>query len=219
MKLRGKAYSTATGLLFSLLGALSIALAAAPPRHLPAGTPLPMKLETGLSTADTQAGASFAARVTRSIYYNGRRVIPAGSIVEGHVLYSRDARPILGSAKLLLHPELLILPDGRRYRFTAEVTQAATGSRVDNEGVLHSPRAPMTADVRRTLLSAGTGALAGVVLSGTRAALLGGGIGAAAGVGYWLFSERHLTLKPGAELVISVDQPLALQPSRSEGAR
>lgn len=191
--------------------------AAVPPRTLilPAGTPIEVRLETTISSANAQEGDHFAGLVTRSVYVNGRRAIPHGSILEGTVREVVDRRVATGASALLLHPDFLALPNGRRYRISAQVTRAlaATDVHVGPEGALTAPRGMQPEDVHRTELTGGGGLVAGALVAGAQGALIGTGVGAGVAVGWWLLSHRHAALNQGAILDVRLDQPVALTPA------
>ncbi|HUX67664.1 MAG TPA: hypothetical protein VMV31_09255 [Terriglobales bacterium] len=206
---------------FALVAAALVAAAAAqsvPPTAaaaiVPAQTPIPLQLETHLSTRFNKYGDGFAARVTTSIYYQGREVIPAGSILEGHVIRVRDARPLRGDSELLLQPDLLTTPGGQNYTISAEVVQADPlhSPRVDSEGMLREPRGLMKTDLHHVEAGSGIGAVGGALLAGGEGAAAGAGIGAAAALGIWLVRHRHLELNPGSRLTVRLDRPLQLRP-------
>lgn len=180
---------------------------------VPAQTPIELQLETHLSTRDNKYGDGFAARVVKSVYYQGREVIPSGSILEGHVLRVRDARPLTSDSELLLQPDLLSTPDGQRYTVSAEVIQGdpVNESKVDKEGVLREPRGVMTTDVHHAEIGAGSGIVGGALLAGGEGALAGAGVGAAVAAGIWLARHRHLELNPGSKLTVRLDRPLELK--------
>jgi len=187
---------------------------------VPAQTPIPLQLETHLSTRDNKYGDGFAARVMTSIYYQGAEVIPAGSILEGHVIRVRDERPLRGDSELLLQPDLLSTPGGQRYTISAEVVQADPlhAPRVDSEGVLREPRGLMKSDLHHAEAGAGLGLLGGALLAGGQGAAAGAGLGAAVAVGIWLVRHRHLELDPGSHLTVRLDRPLRLLPRGSVAA-
>lgn len=189
------------------------AAAASPAAMLPAQTPIPLQLETHLNTRDAQYGDGFAARVKTSIFYQGREVVPAGSILEGHVVRVRDERPLRADSELLLKPDLLTTPDGQRYTISAEVVQSdpVHEATVDSEGVLREPRGMMVSDLHHTEIGAGAGVVSGALLAGGEGAAAGAGVGAAVAVGIWLVRHRHLDLNPGSELTVRLDRPLQLR--------
>lgn len=214
--------------LVSILG-MGLAWAVTPPRPaaippgtlvLPAGTPIEVQLETAVSSATAQQGDQFAGLVTRSVYINGRRAIPHGSILEGTVREVVDRRVATGASALLLEPNFLALPDGRRYRISAEITNAlaATDVRVGSEGLLTAPRGMEPQDVHRTELASGGGLVAGAVVAGAQGALIGTGVGAGVALTWWLLSHRHAALNQGAILDVRLDRPVALTPASYAGA-
>lgn len=211
------------GLVIALL-AVGVASAITPPQPaaipqgtliLPTGTPIEVQLETAISSANAQEGDHFAGLVTRSVYVNGRRVIPRGSILEGTVREVVDRRVATGASALLLHPDFLALPNGRHYRISAQVTRAlaATGVRVGSEGELTAPRGMQPEDVHRTELAGGGGLVAGALAAGAQGALIGTGVGVGVALGWWLLSHRHAALNQGAILDVRLDRPVALTPA------
>ncbi|MGH9416077.1 MAG: hypothetical protein ACRD01_05565 [Terriglobales bacterium] len=211
--------SSSAVLLFTIL-----AMAQAPARRpgaapggltLPAQTPIRLQLETHLSTRDNKYGDGFAARVMTAVFFQGREIIPEGSILEGHVMRVRDERPVRADSELMLKPDLLTLPNGQRYVISAEVVQSdpQDEAKVDQEGMLHEPRGLMTTDLHHTEAGAAGGAVGGALLAGGSGAALGAGVGAVVGVGIWLVRHRHLELNPGSILTVKLDRPLALRAS------
>src|SRR5690349_14169613 len=81
---------------------------------LPSGTPIHMKLETGLSTAANQVGDKFTGRVTADVQNAGQVVIPVGSQITGKVTRSVEQRRYKGRPVLEISPEEVILPNGER---------------------------------------------------------------------------------------------------------
>jgi hypothetical protein len=188
---------------------------------LPAQTPIALQLETHLSTRDNKYGDGFAARVSKPIFLNGQEMVPAGSILEGHVIRVQDERPAVADSELMLKPDLLTTPDGRSYVISAEVIQSdpITGAKLNSEGVLQEPRGMMSTDLHHTELGAGGGAVGGALLAGGAGAAAGAGVGAAVAVGIWLVRHRHLELDPGSTLVVKLDEPLTMSPAPEAALR
>lgn len=180
---------------------------------LPAGTPIPIRLETELSSGDDRAGGSFAGRVTRDIYMNGQLAIPEGSILEGRVLRVRDRSPLHGRSEMLLDPDYLRIPGGRGYVLSAGVAsgQQVERGKVGREGTIRGQRGPTKRDEHHAMLAGGAGLAAGVLLAGGEGALIGTGVGAAAVGGLYLLRPRHLKLPMGTRLVIKLNRQLALR--------
>jgi hypothetical protein len=189
------------------------AAAAPAARLVPARTPIALQLETPLSTRVNRYGDGFAARVMTSVYYQGREVIPAGSILEGHLLRVKDERPIRGASELYLQPDLLSTPDGARYTISAEVVQSDPlhAAKVNNEGELREPRGMMLTDLHHVEAGTAAGAVGGALLAGGSGAAAGAGLGAAIAVGLWLVRHRHLTLHPGTRLTVRLERAIQLR--------
>ncbi len=180
---------------------------------LPAGTPIPFRLEMPLSTQDDRAGGSFAGRVTRDIYLNRRLVIPEGSILEGRILRVHDQSPLHGRSEMMLNPDFLRLPGGQTYVLSAEIMpgQNLHGAQVGAEGAITGRRGPTHADKHHAIESGGAGLVTGALLAGGEGALIGTGVGAAAVGGWYLFHTRHLNLPAGTRLVIRLDRGVQLK--------
>lgn len=184
---------------------------------LPAGTPIRVQLETSISSADARRGDRFAGLVMRSVYVNGRRAIPRGAILEGEVREVMDHRVATGTSALLLRPDFLALPDGRRFHISAQVTEAlAAGNvHVGSEGMIEASRGMDANNVHWSEAGTAGGLATGAIVAGAQGALIGTGVGAAVAVGWWLLSHRHATLNQGAELDVTLQRPVALAPNGS----
>ncbi len=85
------------------------------PALIPAGTVLRLEFQDALSSESTETGAPFRARVTDSLFVDGRLVVPSGSTVTGVVTEAKALKKIGGRARLALEFQRLELPDGRAY--------------------------------------------------------------------------------------------------------
>ncbi len=182
--------------------------------HLPAGTPIAVRLETPLSSDSVKAGGSFAARVMRSVWLGHTEAIPAGSILEGHVLRVRDRSPLEGDSELMLSPDYLRIPGAGSYIISADLDSRTVppGEKINSEGVIRQGRGFRARDARRTGLSSLAGVVAGAAIAGGEGALLGAGVGAVAAGGWYLLHHRHLALGIGTPLVVRLARPVELQP-------
>jgi len=179
---------------------------------LPSGTPIHMKLETGLSTAVNKVGDTFTGRVTSDVQNNGSVVIPVGSQITGKVTRSKEQRMYKGRPVLELRPEEVILPNGERYQINAVLTatDSESGTSVDSEGQIRGDRL----DKRDKLeMAAGTGggALAGGVIARSgKGTLVGAMIGGGAAVVYWLSKTKSASLTAGTEIVMELARPMSM---------
>jgi len=181
------------------------------PNQLPEGTILKVTLNQQLSTATTQPGSVFTARLIDPVKKNGRIVIPAGSTVTGRVTSVSSGRRIRGGASIRLRPDEVNLPDGTRYFLHAEVYDLGKTDRVKpgSEGTVVS-----TDHGKRTVAEAGLmgsgAAAAGFLIAAGPAALVAGG----AAVGYvgahWLLESHQAILPKDSEVVFGLTQPMSL---------
>ncbi|MGO8719063.1 MAG: hypothetical protein ACLQMO_07580 [Acidobacteriaceae bacterium] len=181
------------------------------PNQLPEGTTLTVSLNQQLSTATTQPGTIFRARLLVPVMKNNRIVIPVGSIVTGRVTSVSEGRRITGGASIRLRPDEVDLPDGTRYFLHAEVYDLGNPSRVkpDSEGnvinVAHGKRA-----VAEAGLFGGGAAAAGFMIAGGPAALVVGGAAAGYVGAHWLLESKQAVLPKDSEVVFGLTQPMSL---------
>lgn len=79
---------------------------------VPAGTMLDVEIEDGLSSATSQAGDTFRARVTQDVLAGDWVAIPAGSTIYGSVRQAVPLKKIGGTARLDLDFDRVELPTG-----------------------------------------------------------------------------------------------------------
>ncbi|HWF65817.1 MAG TPA: hypothetical protein VN670_00850 [Acidobacteriaceae bacterium] len=181
------------------------------PNQLPEGTTLTVSLNQQLSTATTQPGAIFSARVVQPVLKNNRVVIPIGSTVTGRVTSVSSGRRITGGASIRLRPDEVVLPDGARYFLHAEVYDVGQSTRTkpDSEGNVTS-----LDHGKRTIAEAGLfgggAAAAGFLIAGGPAALIAGGAAAGYVGAHWLLENHQAILPKNSEVVFGLTQPMSL---------
>jgi len=181
------------------------------PNQLPEGTTLTVSLDQQLSTATTQPGAIFSARVLRPVMKNNRVVIPVGSTVTGRVTSVSAGRRVTGGASIRLRPDEVVLPDGNRYFLHAEVYDIGNFSKVkpDSEGnVVNVDHGKRT--VAEASLLGGGAAAAGFLIAGGPAALVAGGAAAGYIGAHWLLQSHQAVLPKDSEVVFGLTQPMSL---------
>jgi len=153
----------------------------APPRTeyvtlLPAGTRVPIRVETELSSKYAHAGTPWRGAVTRSVNVHGHPAIRGGSSVAGVVALARPARR--GSRAALQLRVTSMTVDGRRYRVSGRSTEVIAGStRARNIGAIAGGTVG-GALIGRAVGGSGKGAVVGGVLGGAAA---GGAVAASKG--------------------------------------
>jgi hypothetical protein len=181
------------------------------PNQLPEGTILKVTLNQQLSTATTQPGSAFSARLVEPVLKDGRTVIPVGSIVTGRVTSVNAGRRIRGGATIRLRPDEVTLPDGTRYFLHAEVYDLGKTNHVKpgSEGTVVS-----TDHGKRTVAEAGLlgsgAAAAGFLIAGGPAALVAGGAAAGYVGAHWLLESHQAVLPKDSEVVFGLTQPMSL---------
>lgn len=166
---------------------------------LPAGTVLPITLETTVGSDISRVEQPVQGHLRRAVTYHGVEVLPAGTEVKGHV--TAAARP--GRVK------------GRGYvamRFT-EIDEPGSG--VEHMKTAQVSRlAPTTKqkDAVEILGPAAAGAVIGRVAGGKSAARTGALIGGAAGTGYVLSTRgKDVRIGKGAPIAVKLTAPLIVR--------
>ncbi len=195
----------------SLLAALAWpAMLAAQQATLPAGTVLNARLTTLLSTKTSEEGDPFTARVTDPVYNRGYEVIPAGSMVDGHVAFVKEPGRVKGRAEMRLVADKLTTPAGVVFDLTAPLqdAQGANGSKVKGqEGTVEGPGKDTKAAAKSTAVTAGIGAGVGALAAGGKGSLYGLGAGAVVGLIRTLHKKHgDVVLMTGTELTFEVQR-------------
>jgi hypothetical protein len=181
------------------------------PNQLPEGTTLMVSLNQSLSTATTQPGTIFSARLLAPVMKNNRIVIPVGSTVTGRVTSVSEGRRLTGGATIRLRPDEVVLPDGARYFLHAEVydlgdnRKVKTGTEGTVVNVAHGKRT-----VAEASLLGGGAAAAGFMIAGGPAALVLGGAAAGYVGAHWLLESKQAVLPKDSQVVFGLTQPMSL---------
>ncbi len=183
---------------------------------LPAGTVLVLQMETRLDSKTSRASDRFTAKLSESVKdAAGKMLIPAGSIVEGHVASVTAAQLRRRSGIISVSFDKLRLSDGRSWPIHGTLTSAdpRERQRIDEEGQVKGGGTG-----KRTVAfiggGAAGGAVAGAIIGGV---VLGAGIGAAAGVAAaWLAKGKEAVVERGKRIGVQLSQPLDLNPSASK---
>jgi hypothetical protein len=184
------------------------------PNELPIGTTLKATLQQPISTQTTVTGTRFTAALSADVDRNGIVLLPAGSLVYGHITQIHGGRRIGGPSAIRLQPDSVSLPDGTTYKLNAEVTDLDhfADSHVNDEGtIVGSTHGKATAAVLGG--ATGTAVIAGAMIGGGVGAIVGLGIGAGAATVWWLKQDRQQELPTGTEIVFTLNNSLQLNPA------
>jgi len=181
---------------------------------VPAGTVLPVVLNTYLSSKNTQVGDAFYADTTYPIWIQQRLIIPRGSIIKGTVTEVSKPGAIKGKGRISVRFDTILLPNGVERPLIADFRgiHGPGAEKIDRktESVEQGGSGNAGQDLGRVISTAGQGAIIGSVASRSGAgAGIGAGAGAAAGLAVVLLSrDRNLVLEPGVQFDLEIRQPM-----------
>jgi hypothetical protein len=167
---------------------------------IPANTVMRVELLTNLSTAATQKGDRFQARVLEPAEYEG-------AMIDGRV--TRIVRPgkVKGKAEMQLSFEQIRIKDGRWANFNAQLIEVvksgdSTVGDVDPEGGVRG-KGSGKEDAAKVGAGAALGALIGAIAGGGKGAAVGAAVGGAAGSGTVLATRgEDISLYRGQQLMV-----------------
>jgi hypothetical protein len=170
---------------------------------LAAGTVLRLELMTGLSSESAGLETPVRARLTQPLVVDGLAVLPAGTVLTGHVTDVARAGRVQGRARLAFAFTEAIVDGAREDVRTNTVTVEAEATRGE--------------DATKIGAGAGVGAIIGGIVGGGSGAAKGAAIGGAAGTGAVLATRgREVELATGTDLLATLASPVTL---RIEGSR
>ena len=184
------------------------------PGEIVEGTTIRVRLLDRLSTADSERGETFRTRVASDVLQDGRVLIPAGAEIDGRVTQVSSGH-VGGHGTMHLNPEVVILPDGTRYRLHAEISGTpGSRTRVGGEGAIN-PGSRLRKDEIEYGGAVGAGVATGAIVGGPVGAVTGGLIGAGAITVHLMASHPQATLETGAALLFTLTEPLDLVPAEN----
>lgn len=185
---------------------------------LPADTVLIVRMETRLDSKTSRPSDRFTAKLIEPVKdAAGKVVVPAGSLVEGHVASVTPAQLRRRSGVIAVGFDRLRLLDGRSLPMHGVLTSAdpRERQRIDEEGQVKGGGTG-----KRTVAfiggGAAGGAATGAIIGGV---ILSAGIGAAVGVAAaWLAKGKEAVVERGKRIGVQLSQPLNLNPVASKKA-
>lgn len=164
-------------------------------REIPAGTQLDVRLDQTVSSKTSRVEERVEATTVSPVTINGRTVVPAGTVVIGHVAEVDDADRGQRDGRIRLEFTSLQFPNGTR----ADIRSSVTSVEEKHTG---------TSTKRR----AGLGAILGGVLGGIIEGKSGALIGAVIGAGGAVVGTRgqNVELHEGTHLTLRIDQATVL---------
>ena len=187
-------------ILVGMLGAVS--MADEPVRReitLPAGTVLPLTLDSYIASDRSRIEDGVRAHLRRAVIVNGVQVIPAGSLVSGHVTSVRRPGRVSGRGYIAVRFHSLNTPDnGRTSIRTTRVSRTAPATKGE--------------DAMKIALPAAGGAVIGALTGGKKGTAIGAAAGGGAGTAVVLSTRgRDVRLGRGAAVAVRLLEPIRLE--------
>jgi hypothetical protein len=167
---------------------------------LPAGTTLPVALDTSVGTDTSRVEDRVTAHLTKAVVVEGVTALPEGSSVSGVVTDATRAGKVEGTSRLAL-------------RFHS-LTPAQTDERYDiaTSTVARHGRSEKKKDALKIAAPAAGGAVIGGIVGGKKGALIGGAAGGGAGTAV-VMSQRgeDVRMGRGAALTLKLTEPVTIR--------
>src|ERR1051325_7147759 len=171
-----------------------------PPQYVvPADTVIRLRLNEKLSSKDARVGGAFTSTVVTPVYVRGVEVIPAGSIVAGHVTDVERASRKSQAGSINVTFTSVQIPNGRTYPLDASL---AASDSADNEGEVQGKSSK-----KRNARFIGRGVVVGGIFNGAAGAATGGIIGAARGM---IKKGEEAEITPGTEFDIILNRSVSM---------
>jgi len=170
---------------------------------LPAGTRLPIVLDTTVGSDISRIEEPVHAHLARPVKINGVTLLPEGSRLSGTVTDAKRPGKVRGRAHVAVRFDTLV-PAGRDETY-----------RIDTSAVGRTAPGTKKKDAFEIGIPAAGGALIGGLLGGGKGALIGTAAGGAAGTAIVLSTRgREIHLPRGAALTLRLVKPLTMVAGR-----
>jgi hypothetical protein len=199
----GSAPATAgtSGAALAATGSLSATDARATERDmtLPAGIVLPVDLETSVGSDTSRVEQPVRGRLRRPVFVRGIEVLPAGTLVTGHVTRAERPGKVKGRGVIAM-------------RFTELDTPGEGRTRISTATVSRMAPATKEKDALQIIAPAAGGAVVGRIVGGKSGAREGALIGGGAGTAYVLSTRgKDIRLGKGAKLPVRLTSPATIR--------
>ena len=167
---------------------------------LPAGTALPVVLDTSVGSDISRIEQPVHGHLSRSVHVNGVAVIPAGSAISGIVTSARRSGKVKGRGYVAM-------------RFSALTPRGESESyRIQTRTIGRIAPATKQKDALKIGVPAAGGALVGGLVGGGKGAAIGAAAGGGAGTAVVLSTRgKEVRLGRGATVIARLTQPLRVR--------
>jgi len=167
---------------------------------VPAGTALPVVLETSVGSDTSRSEDRVEARVSAPVMVHGVTVVPEGSTVRGVVTDATRSGKVKGLAHLAMRFDTLV-PRGSDDRY--DIRTSAVGRTAEST---------KKKDAMEIGGGAAGGALIGGLIGGKKGALIGTAAGGGAGTAVSLSTRgKEVHLPKGSALTLKLTEPLTVR--------
>jgi hypothetical protein len=167
---------------------------------IPAGTTLPVALDTTVGSDTSRVEEAVHAHVTRSVVVHGATVVPQGARVSGVVTDATRSGKVKGLAHVAVRFDTLTMPnDNERYAIrTASIGRTAESTKKKDAAEIGG--------------GAAGGALIGALVGGKKGALIGTAAGGGAGTAVVLSTRgKEVHLPKGTALSLKLADPVTVK--------
>jgi hypothetical protein len=165
---------------------------------LPAGTVLPVELQTTVASATSNVEDPVRARLRRAVTIDGVEALPAGSALAGVVTEAARSGRVKGRARVAFRFHSVDVRDERLDIRTGAIARTAPATKKQ--------------DAAKIGIGAGAGAVVGGIVGGGDGAAKGAAIGGAGGTGVVLATRgKEVTVPSGASLSVKLLAPLTVR--------
>jgi hypothetical protein len=170
---------------------------------IPAGTPLPIVMDTGVASNTSHVEQPVRAHLMRDVRLDNEVVIPAGSDLYGTVTAVRRPGRVKGRSYVAVRLTTLV-PRGTNDRY-----------RVDTGRIARTGRATKKKDAMKIGIPAAGGAAVGAIMGGKKGALIGAGAGGGAGTAVVLSTRgEDVAIGRGAAITVRLASPVTMRVRR-----
>ena len=165
---------------------------------MPAGTELPLKLESALASDTSAVEDPVRASLRRSVAIDELTVLPAGTNLRGVVTGVQRSAKVKGRASLAFRFTSLAVDDESYDIRTSSVAREAAGTKKK--------------DATKIGIGAGAGAIIGGIAGGGKGAAIGTAIGGGAGTGMVLATRgEEVRLAAGTPVTVKLSEALTVR--------
>jgi hypothetical protein len=167
---------------------------------IPAGTELPVVLDTAIGSEISRVEQPVTAHLSRSLEVNGEPVLPEGSTIRGVVTEATRSAKVKGRAHVAARFDTLV-PRGSEEQY-----------RMRTATVARTAEAETKKDALKIGGPAAGGAIIGGIVGGGKGAAIGAAAGGGAGTAVVLSTRgKEVTLPAGTALRVRLTEPLVVR--------